>query len=156
METESMKEQVKIVFQLQPDDRQGFETEKVWAEPVAPNEFRLLNSPFFVFGVSADDVVEAGLQQGTYEFERVVRKGGHSTYRIFLQAGRIIGDESFQLLWNGIRQLGATFENANDHLLSVDVPPHVDVVGVYALLKKGEADGVWAFEEGNYEGADQA
>jgi hypothetical protein len=53
----AMSERVKIDFQLNPEDQQGHETEKVWAERVGTNEFRVLNSPFFVFGMSADDVV---------------------------------------------------------------------------------------------------
>jgi Domain of unknown function (DUF4265) len=147
-----MNERVKIDFRLNPEDRQGFETEGVWAERVGPNEFRILNSPFFVFGVSADDIVNAEMKDGTYKFDRVVRKGGHSTYRIFLQGGRTINDENFRARWAAIQTVGGTFENANDRLLSIDLPPNVNVVKVYELLKQGEGDGVWAFEEGNYEG----
>ena len=150
-----MNERVKIDFELNPEDQQGYETENVWAERIGDNEFRLLNSPFFVFGVSAEDIVSAQRHGSAYKFDHVVRPGGHSTYRVFLQGGRTIQDESFQSPWAEIRKLGATFENANDRLVSVDVPPGVDVVRLYGLLKQGEENGVWAFEEGNYEGAAQ-
>jgi hypothetical protein len=148
----TVNERVKVTFQLNPEDQQGFETEGLWAERTGPNEFRILNSPFFVFGISAEDTVKAELHDGTYKFDRVVRKGGHSTYRIFLQAGRTIHDEAFRERWNAIQALGGRFENANNRLLSVDLAPNVNVVKVYELLKQGESEGVWAFEESNYEG----
>lgn len=147
----SMNERVKITFDLNPDDQQGYRTEGVWAERVGPDEFRILNSPFFAFGVSADDIVNAKQHSGNYKFDHVVRKGGHSTYRIFLQGGRTVNGEEFQSRWTAIQALGATFENANDRLLSVDVAPNVDIVRVYDLLRQGGNEGVWAFEEGNYE-----
>jgi hypothetical protein len=34
-------------------------------------------------------------------------------------------------------------------VLSVDVPPSVDIYAVYDLLEAGEIAGVWAFEEGH-------
>ena len=44
-----------------------------------------------------------------------------------------------------------TYESAemNTLLLAVDVPPGVDVYAAYTLLEKGEADGIWYFEEGH-------
>lgn len=147
-----MNGHTRVVFRLDPQSLQGYEVEKVWAERIGPNEFRILNSPFFVFGLSAEDIVTAAeLQDGVYEFRRVVEKGGHSTYRIFLQGGVTITDEPFRVRWAGIKALGATLESANDRLLSVDIPPRADVAKIYALLKQGENDGVWAFEEANYE-----
>lgn len=146
-----LDERSKIIFQLNPEDGQGYETEAVWAERVGPNEFRILNSPFFVFGVSYDDIVKTRLENNANNFDSVVRKGGHSTYRIFLQSGHTLQDESFQKHWAPIKGLGATFEKANERLLSVDLAPNVDVQKVYSLLKQGETDGLWFFEEGNYE-----
>jgi len=88
----------------------------------------------------------------TRKFDSVARKGGHSTYRLFLQGDRTIHDEQFRSLWGTIQELRATFENANDHFVSVDIPPSADVAKVYELLQQGEKQGVWAFEEANYEG----
>jgi hypothetical protein len=39
-------EGARAIFQLNPYNEQGYETEGVWAERVGPNEFRILNSPF--------------------------------------------------------------------------------------------------------------
>ena len=79
---------------------------------------------------------------------------GHSTYRVFIQGGRTIHDAEFQALWAEFQSLGCTFENANDKFVSIDVPPGVDVTLVYTILKRGEASGVWAFEEAHYAGGE--
>jgi len=145
---------VRIIFRLDPGEQQSYETETLWAEPFGPNEFRILNSPFFVFGVSAEDVVTAALRDhDVYEFKRVVEKGGHSTYRIFLRGDRTIADDCFRLRWTGIQSLGATFENGNGTFIAVDVPPSANIRTIYQLLEQGENAGIWAFEEANFEAA---
>jgi hypothetical protein len=142
---------LRIQFGLNPKEGHGYETERLWGEPLGNDEFRILNSPFFVFGVSSEDVVKARAQGDDYHFEKVVRRGGHSTYRIFLQK-RTIHDPQFKEYWNELAKLGCTFENANDRLLVVDVPPGADVSEVYGALQRGEAEGIWVFEEGHYAG----
>jgi hypothetical protein len=144
---------VKVAFDLDPANKQGYETETVWAEPLGGDQFRLLNSPFFVFGVSAEDLVSAiKIQEGVYKFQRVLHKAGHSTYRIFLQSGTI-NEEAFQGRWGAIQTLGASFESGNGRFVSVDVPPGADGLKIRTLLKQGEEEGVWVFEEANFEGA---
>jgi hypothetical protein len=49
----------KICFQLDQNEWHGYATESVWAQHVAGNRFRLLNTPFFAKGVSYLDVVIA-------------------------------------------------------------------------------------------------
>jgi len=147
----SANEHVKIAFDLDPADGHGYETETVWAEPVGGDRFRLQNSPFFAFGVSAEDVVSAvPARKGIYKFQQVVQMGGHSTYRIFLQDSTI-ADDCFLTRWHEIQALGATYENGNGRFVSVDIPPETDIRKIYCLLEQGEKDGVWAFEEANYE-----
>ena len=145
-------DQVKVEFRLDPKDQQGFETESLWVEALGLNRFRIVSSPFFVFGVSADDVVAAEEIQGVQRFQNVVSRGGHSTYRIFLQGGRTIKDADFQTYWTPISALGSTFENANDHFVAVDIPRGSGVGAIYKLLEKGEQDGIWVFEEAHYGG----
>lgn len=144
--------QVKVRFELNPEDQQGYQVENLWAEPMGSKKFRLLSIPFFVFGVSAEDTVEARSEQDAYVFEKVVGRGGHSTYRIFLRGGRTINDPEFQMRWRSLAAQGCTFENANDRFISVDVPFGTDVVRVYQTLQLGGEEGIWAFEEGHYVG----
>jgi hypothetical protein len=148
----SSTNQVKVRFHVDPNDQRGVKTESLWAEKVGSGRFRILNSPFFLFGISADDVVEAKETDGGLMFQRVDSRGGHSTYRIFLQGGRTIKDADFRTYWGPISKLGATFENADDHFVAVDIPPGRDVAAIYELLDRGEQDGIWAFEEVHYAG----
>ncbi len=144
-------ENVRIVFHLDPGNEQGIKTETVWAEPVGIGNFRIANSPFYVFGVSSEDVVAARELDGRLVFKEVISQGGHSTYRVFLHDCRTIHSPEFKRYWDPISALGATFENANDHFVAVDIPAGKDIQAIYELLEQGEKDEVWSFEEGNYE-----
>src|SRR5271165_4864782 len=142
---------VGIMFHLDPENEQGIKTETVWAEPIGLGRFRIANSPFYVFGVSSEDVVSAREIDGRLVFQDVTSKGGHSTYRVFLNNDRTIYSPEFKKLWAPISELGATFENANDHFVAVDIPKGKDIHAIYELLEQGEVDELWSFEEGNYE-----
>ena len=145
------KQYVRITFQLDPANKQGVKTESVWAEPVEHGQFRIANSPFYVFGISSEDVVAARETDGELIFEDVLSRGGHSTYRVFLHEGRTIQSPEFMKYWTPISALGATLENANDHFVAVDIPGDKDIRAICDLLDQGEQDMVWSFEEGNYE-----
>lgn len=144
--------EVKIQFTVDPREDRGVKTETVWAEPVGQGRFRILNNPFFIFGVSAEDIVAAEEADGILKFQQVVARGGHSSYRIFLQGDRTIHGPDFRAYWEPISAQGATFENANDHFVSIDIPPEKNVAVIYRLLERGEEDGIWAFEEVHYGG----
>lgn len=145
-----MSTEAKVQFHLDPEKHNGIKTESLWAEQVAPDQFRILNSPFFVFGVSADDIVSAIEKDHVLEFQNVIARGGHSTYRLFLQGGRTISSPDFQAYWEPISRQGATFENADNHFIAIDITPEQNIVEIYKLLEKGELDGIWAFEEAHY------
>jgi Domain of unknown function (DUF4265) len=147
-----MPNQVKVQFSLGPYEHKGIKTETVWAEEITPGKFRILNSPFFVFGISAADIVSAEKCDQVFEFKEVISRGGHSTYRLFLQGGRTINSPDFQLRWKALSELGATFENADDHFVSIDIPPERDIAEIYKLMENGEEEGIWVFEEAHYGG----
>ena len=80
---------VTIVVNLEPDAWHGYGTETVWAEKVGGNRYRLRNTPFYAFGVSAEDVVFAEPDdEARLVFSSVSLRGGHSTYRIIRAADR--------------------------------------------------------------------
>lgn len=145
-----MSIEARVQFRLDPKKHNGIKTESLWAEQVAPDRFRILNSPFFVFGISADDIVSAKEKNRVLEFQNVIARGGHSTYRLFLQGGRTISSPDFQTYWKPISRHGATFENADNHFISIDITPEQNIVEIYKLFEKGELDGIWAFEEAHY------
>lgn len=142
------KELIKIVFILEAEAWHGYATETVWAEEIGGGRYRLRNAPFYAFGVSAEDVVfTKSDSEGRLIFAGVSLHGGHSTYRIiWLQPH---DEVTFRNFWEPLEVLGCTYEQAYDYLLAVDVPPKADIYNVYQLLERGEAAGIWHFEEGH-------
>jgi hypothetical protein len=137
----------KLFFRLEENAWHGSATESLWAEPVQGGRYRLRNSPFYAFGVSAEDVVFAQEQEGLLFFTGVSLRGGHSTYRIM--KAREPGPEQFERHWEPLRQAGCSYEAGPGRLLAVDVPSEADFQHVYTLLEQGEHAGVWHFEEGH-------
>ena len=108
--------------------------ETLWADPVGPNLYRLDNSPFWAYGVSWKDVVEAHPDpDGMLRMTRVAQKSGHRTLRIIFEDGTE-GSAEAQAVLNGVNALGATYEGMNPRYLSVDIPPGVDLMAIARFL----------------------
>jgi hypothetical protein len=146
---------VKIHFELSAKDWHGHGGEFLWATPVddnAPENFRIMNSPYFTAGINYCDVVKAtpSKDEAVFEFENVVERSGHSTYML------IVNDETpqFRSRWNALEEKGCSHESMEMNfsmgrqLWSVDVPPSASLTEVYDILEKGESEGVWLFQEG--------
>lgn len=145
-------DRTKVVFDLEPGNTQ-YATERVWAERISENRFRILNSPFFVFGISFEDEVEAEPYGNVFKFVRVLQRSGRSTYRIILQNENTIDGSEFLDRWEPFRKAGCTFESANPRYIAIDIPPSANVAELYQLLELGEEQEVWIFEEGYYAGS---
>lgn len=150
----SSSHKVKVRFPLDPREAEGFKTESLGAEKVGPDQYQIINSPFFAFGVSAGDIVAAQDLDRILTFQKVVFRGGHSTYRIFLRDDRTIRDLDFLARWKAIAALGASYENANSRFVALDIPPEKDVAAIYKLLEAGEEAELWTFEEGHHAGVE--
>ncbi|HZP91626.1 MAG TPA: DUF4265 domain-containing protein [Burkholderiales bacterium] len=137
-------ERVRIHFDVDPQGG-GIIGETMWGEKVGDRRYRLGNVPFYVFGVSWHDIVFADEVKGLLTFTGVSLRGGHSTYRV-LQA-RNLDPAVFSRHWQGLKQLGCSYEGGGDGLLAVDVPPDIDLRAVRVLLLAGERARVWQFEE---------
>ena len=143
----SVEKLSKVTFELEKSDWHEHATETMWAVLLTDNAYSLRNVPFYAYGVSYGDVVVAEAVYGENLFRRVFERGGHSTYRIFL-----IGEKSekqFEQAWEPLRKIGCLYERATDYLVAADVPPETDIYEAYAALEKGQAAGVWDFEEGH-------
>jgi hypothetical protein len=144
----------KVRFELDSSDWHGSGGERLWAAPAAdPGTFELQNSPFHATGVSYLDIVAArpAEDSSTFNFERVVRHSGHSTYMILLEPD----DPAAQAWWQQLKEMGCTYESASMELsngkrllYSVDVPPTADHTRVYDVLVAGERSGSWRFQTG--------
>ena len=107
------------------------EVETPWAERVGERELRLDNLPWFAYGISLGDVVEADAtgDDGVFEFVRVVRPSGNRLVRV------ILDDESqIETVLEPLVELGCDYEGANRRLISISVPPSVSLDAVSAHL----------------------
>lgn len=136
---------VKVVFRLQRD-ADGYppaDAEGLWATQLGNNRFKLENIPFFAWGVSADDVVQAEPIGQEYYFERVVTPSGHSTVRIIAY-----DKSSIPEIRKAIEELGCSSELSHlPSLVAIDIPPDVDWSKVFAFLKDAEARELLEYEE---------
>ena len=133
----------KILFLLDEGDTENFCGTKV--EKLI---YRIENVPFYVKGVSFDDLVLVGINDnGEFIFEKVLKKSGHSTYRIYLLKNN--QQVNFEKYWKLLEMIGCTYEKAFERFYSIDVPPSTNIYEAYNLLDVGEKAGVWEFEEGD-------
>jgi hypothetical protein len=110
--------------------------ETLWAQRVGGRQdrFRLDNSPFFVYRVSADDVVEASSTvDGMYDLIRVVERSGNRTVRLLFGSDRAETAFGHSVL-DAVRSRGCTYEGMNDALISITVPPSVSLEDVASYL----------------------
>jgi len=146
-------EMTKIRFMLE-GDADGWppaESEGLWAEPLGDDHFRLDNTPWFVRGISADDIVKAIADaDGVLWFSSLLQSSGHQTIRVIPRAdGSLNGD--MQLVLDEFAPFGVTGEGFNEQLriVALDVGPGADLAAVKRLCIDGERDGRWYYEEGN-------
>ena len=121
-----------VKVQLQGPDG---DVETLWARPLGDHLFELDNTPWYAYGLSWHDVIEARAQspEGIPAFVRVARKSGHRTVRVVLKPPANVSADSQSIL-DGLRGLGCSYEGANPGFIGVDVPPTVDLMTVRQFL----------------------
>ncbi len=114
------------------------EVETLWAHDLGSGRFRLDNLPWYAYGISVGDVVEAVAGDGgQLMFSRIIEKSGNRTLRIILQqipGGEELTFESESALPMLI-ELGCGFEKANRRFIAVNVPAGVDLAVVTEALE---------------------
>jgi hypothetical protein len=135
----------KVTIHLAAADWHEHAIERLWARPLGGNRFQIQNVPFYAYGISYDDEVHATTVGDDNILEAVVKRGGHSTYRIFVTNGEEL--RRFQEFWQPLERAGCTVERATERLFAVDVPPESDIYTVYDMLQAGENASIWGFEE---------
>ena len=144
------QEYFRVRFKLDPDPEHRYKAEALWAKSLGKGLYRVENCPFLLYGVSFHDVVRARKRAGTLEFTGVAKRGGHSTYRVFLDGGVSPADERVLRGERRLRQMGCSIERATDTWFAVDVPAGADIHAVYEEMAGIEEAGVWGFEEGHH------
>src|SRR5260221_7107419 len=110
------------------------DVETLWAIPVDTDLYRLDNSPFFAYGVSWQDVIEAKpADDQLLEYVRCVRKSGNRTLRAVFKEYRS-DDPPAQEVLRELRNLGCSYEGMQPRMISINVPPKVNLEGVTDFL----------------------
>ena len=142
---------VKVVFDLARDD-DGWPpaaSEGLWAITVGPDVVRLDNTPFFVRGVAAGDLIQVRREAGS-QLRAAARLqwSGHCTIRIIVFRDGPLGGSRQQVL-DMFSLLGATGEGIEQYaMVALDIPPRAQLTAIKRLLLQGERDGWWEYEEG--------
>ena len=136
----------KIQFSIEQDE-DGYPPvciETAWARRTQDGYYELNNSPFYAIDVSWKDIVDVEqMPNGILKFKRVVRRSGHSTIRVVA-----LEKEEKKTLQKKLEELGCSWEGGDvPSLISVDIPPHVDIEQVRNLLQEGSDNGFFDYEE---------
>lgn len=132
------------LFKVRIIDAETIET--VWASRLDDDCYRLESLLFFVYGYALGDIVSVTETEEQSPVVRgVVRRSGHSCYRVFL-SGNLSSVEQTNT-WPALTRLGCTYERATERLFAIDVPAETNIHSAYQLLNTGEKQGEWSFEE---------
>ena len=115
-------------------------------------ELKVVGFPYYTNKISISDIV-LGVRESddNYEFESIIRRGGHSSYQLVVDG---VSEECIMFL-NKLTNLGCRFESKKkctgclEVIISVDVPPEADQAQVYDVLSDGEWSNVWFLNEGH-------
>jgi hypothetical protein len=99
--------------------------ETLWAIRVGDgNLFRLDNAPYFAYGISEGDVIEGEpVADGMFDFLRVEERSGNRTVRVIHRSQPRADDAVLA----GLLEIGCLVEGGPGQLVSVTVPPSVDL-----------------------------
>ena len=125
------------------------EVETPWARPLGNDQYELDNTPWFTYGLSWHDVIEARAPApGEFpEFVRVVRKSGYKTIRLILDPPADASPDS-QAILDRLRELGCSYEGMNNRLIAVDIPPSIDLMSIREFLITTEQE--WEHADPEY------
>lgn len=131
-------------------DPSGANTETLWARPTEANLYQLDNSPFFAYGVSWQDIIETRLADDhVLEYVRCVKKSGNRTVRVIFQDYRST-DPGAEVVLRGLRSMGCSYEGMQPRMISINVPPRVDLGAIANFLKR-QSGLQWEYADPTYE-----
>jgi len=147
-----MTDQVRVCFALEQDVKgwPPVTAERMWATPTSKDNVVVLdNIPFFVRGVACYDVVAVTVDDaGVLWGGKTIKRSGNCTIRVIpFPDGPLHGDR--QAVLDAFAPFGVEGEGAEQYtLVALNVPANADLVAVKRLLREGESDNRWAYEEG--------
>ena len=145
--TDSDEALVKIA--LRSADGTDVQVETPWAKRVGDNLYELDNVPWYAYGVSCGDIVEAlPAEDGLPEFRRVVRKSGNRTLRVILKPPANESTDSKAIL-DRLVVMGCDCEGMNHSYVAVNIPPTANFGDVCAFLT--DTGQTWEHADPTYE-----
>jgi hypothetical protein len=147
-----MTDQVRVCFALEQDEVgwPPVTAERMWATPTSrDNAVVIDNIPFFVRGVACYDVVAVSPDaEGILWGHEQIRWSGNCTIRVIpFRDGPLHGDQ--QAVLDAFAPFGVEGEGVEQYgLVALNIPASADLTAVKRLLREGEEDKRWAYEEG--------
>lgn len=132
-----------------PVENEAAESEGIWVEHIHDDLFRVLNIPFFAFGVALDDVIVAewSAENREPQFVRVDSHSGNSTYRILVRPDT--DESSAERGWRKLESLGCGREiGTSERYWAIHAPRTVDRAVLDVVFEEGIAAGTWWVEDG--------
>lgn len=135
-ETNADKPTACIRFKVEDETGEPF-GETMWAYNLGRDRYKVANLPFFVYGVSAHDIVLAPYDRrtGLPTFERVIIKSGNRTLRAGFSQRVSPGNRTRQVL-DKLIEMGCGIEGADGSHFAFNVPATVELGKVAAILDR--------------------
>lgn len=141
-----------VIFPLEVD-ADGWppvSAERVWARPLGDDKYRLDNAPWFVRDIAEGDVVRAIPPDDSSwpVFVERLAWGGNCTIRVIPSSSAPL-ETTLEAVLDLFANHGVTGEGAGSYpIVALTIPREADARAVKDLLRQGEADGRWEYEEG--------
>jgi len=113
----------------------GTNIETLWAFELGNHRYRLDNQPWYAYGVSCGDAIEAvpNVPGGIPTFVRVVEKCGNRTVRLITDWVVTKGGPAHPVLQHLV-EMGCEWEGSNGKFFAVTIPPGTDLWAVRNYL----------------------
>jgi len=120
--------------------------ESIWACDLGGDIYEIRNVPFHAYDLNFGDLVEAVAESPNVKpaVQRVVRRSGNCTMRVFFNEGTSHG-RRLELL-ETLKPLRVSYEGATERLFALDIEPAADIAAIRAALSVWEHEG-WASYE---------
>ena len=148
---------VEVWFRIEKDN-DGYPESKEWeqllARPLLERDdyFQIESIPFYLKDISLGDVVKARTTQNSeieqaeiFEFDGVVDRGGHNTYRLLLRRKHPDDPEFTEREFLG---KGLAVEVQHGDFFAIDVPPSLDQRAIDNYLAGEAESGRWEMQDG--------
>lgn len=136
-----------IAARLEESDvKQKLRWEQLWAKQLDHNRFEVCCIPFFIYNVDLGDEVETtDLEIKKYVLNRVLKKSGRFTFRIWLSPAA-----KRELIIEEIKDLGCLIEERwpGSRLLAIDASDDASAKTLANLLQDRQLQGLLNYETG--------